>query len=139
MTHNWICIQSALLLALALLSLSCATTGPKHEASEGDELMAAFEVVQMKGGEPDAFLLNSRVDEQGKVIIYRTASVWMDRFVHIWGEGGPAVPVFFSARSAMRFSILEAHARSALSLSESGAQEWAWKNAHEPPRPEAPR
>jgi hypothetical protein len=133
MLHKWVRIPVVLLGALASASLSCVSPVPEERPE--DAFMAAFEWVQMDGERRT--LLVSTLDEQGKITIYRTASLQVDRFIHLWGDDGPAVPVFFTPYTQMRFSILEAQARFNRSLSEPEAQEWAWKKTHEPSEPES--
>ena len=124
---------------VCLLAIACAGTQQKA-ASEEVTLLSVFEAMQIKGGEAGGFLvLNTAVGEDGALLMPRTSTERMDRFIHIWGEDGPAVPVSFSMDGAIMFSMLQGHAVLEQKLSEAEAAEWAWKTMHEKWRPEQAR
>ncbi len=121
----------------AAVAVGCAAGRSSTPVTPSEEFMASFEAVQIDGGDAaGTVMISSMTDETGHTMIPRAASVPMDRMVHIWGPDHPAVPILFSARMAMRFSILAGFATQQ-KLPEEEAEAWAWKKMHEPARSES--
>ncbi len=117
--------------ALACMVAACA--GPDRRAADEElTLLAVFEAIQAKGGKARGFVMvDTAVDGKGTLQVFRSGVEPMDRFIQLWGEDGPQVPVSFSAEGAALFSILHGHTVLDQDLSEAEAAEWTWKKLHE--------
>jgi len=118
----------ALLLAATQLA-ACSTAAQPAQHSD-NVFLQAFEATQIPSdaGQGSWELILVRRDDAGKMEVFRSGPEGMDRLVYVWGEKGPAVPLFFSPRGAMRFALYQASALGdAPSLTAAALDERAWR------------
>jgi hypothetical protein len=126
-------VAPGLSLLLGIVPLSACSTADRP-AERGDEshvsFLQAFESSQMPSaaGEEGVHreLILCRRDDSGRTHIYMPAAQGMDRLVYVWGEKGPAVPIFFSNQGAMLFSKYQGLVLSS-ELSAATIDERAWR------------
>ena len=69
-----------------------------------------------------------RRDDNGKTTVFRSGTEAMDRLVYVWGEKGPAVPLFFSPKGAVGYSLLQSVVLGdSPGLSPAAIDEQAWQ------------
>jgi hypothetical protein len=125
--------RAALLLVGTQLAACSATTQPSKRPDT--VFLQAFESTQLPPGEGEKGsweLILVRRDDEGMSHVFRAGAEGMDRLVYVWGEKGPAVPIFFSPEGAMTFTLYQTsvHADDT-GLSAAALDERAWRKFRE--------
>jgi hypothetical protein len=126
-------VAPGLFLLLGIVPLSACSTADRPAEPDYESrvsFLQAFESCQMPSaaGEDGRHreMILARQEDSGKTHIYMPAAQGMDRLVYVWGEKGPAVPIFFSNLGAMFFSKYQGFVLSP-ELSAATIDERAWR------------